>query len=118
MRNLERNKCQIWFANRLTDEYVLDNNGLKTGEKRQTYGDPVSAMMHIGIAQGNATLNAYGLTTDYTHTAITEDKNCQMDEESIVWCGIPTSEPHNFIVVHKGESLNHLVFYLKEVDVS
>ena len=135
MHNLERNKQELWFANRSSDSYVTDNNGLKTGEKRQTYGTPAKAMMNVSIAQGNVSLNPYGLTMDYTHTAITEDLSCLMDEQSVVWFGIePTHEetqtvngqqvtvsvpnPHNFVVIHKGKSLNHLVFYLKEVDVS
>ena len=61
-----------------------------------------------------------------------------MGEESRVWFGIePTREettiqtvngvqtevkttvavPHNFEVVRKAKSLNHLIYYLKEVDV-
>lgn len=123
MRNLARNKQELWFANRLSDSYVTDKNGLKTGEKRQTYSEPVKAMMSVSIAQGNVPLNAHGITLDYTHTALTDDMNCPMDEESIVWYGIEPEKdgdpvPHNFVVIHKGESLNHLVFNLKGVDVS
>jgi hypothetical protein len=53
-----------------------------------------------------------------------------MEEQSKVWYGItPTRTvtidgveteeevPHNFVVVRKSKSLNHLIYYLKEVDV-
>lgn len=147
MRTLARNRQDIWFANRLDGEtYVLDNNGLKTGNKAQSYGEPVKARMSMAISsgannlgsQGMATLDPQGISTAYTHKAITEDKTCDMGEESRVWYGIEPTKivekqvvsngqvviieetvnvPHNFKVVRKAKSLNHLIFYLKEVDV-
>lgn len=147
MRVLSRNKQDIWYANRTAESYVTDNNGLKTGEKTQTYGTPVKARMSMAISsgannlgsQGMVTLDPYGITTAYTHKAMTEDLNCGMDEESLVWYRIaPTRTvtvtktvngetvteeteepvPSNFKVVRKAQSLNHLIYYLKEVDVS
>ena len=147
MRILSRNKKDIWFANRLSDSYVTDNNNLKTGEKRQTYATPVKVRMSMAISsgannlgsQGVASLEPYGIVTGYTARAVTEDLNCQMGEQSKVWYGIlPTHtetrtttvngqttqenvevpNPHNYVVVRKAKSLNHLIFYLKEVDVS
>lgn len=147
MRVLARNKKDIWYALRVSDTYVTDNNGLKTGEKEQTYGDPVKARMSMAISsgannlgsQGIAELEPYGITTGYTARAVTEDLNCPMDEQSRIWYGIlPTHtetvtttvngqtttqevevpNPHNYKVVRKAKSLNHLIFYLKEVDVS
>ena len=159
MHVLERNKETIWFSNPSGIEMVVDDDGLKTGEKKTTYGTPVKARMSIAISsgannlgsQGMAELDRYGITTGYTHRAVTEDLTCTMNEESIVWYRIsPTREeirtrtrtvteivngeevthrvteevstlvpnPHNFKVVRKAISLNHLIFYLKEVDVS
>jgi hypothetical protein len=84
-------------------------------------------------------LEPFGIVTGYTARAVTEDLNCPMSEESHVWYGIePTHtetrtstvngqtvteevevpNPHNYKVVRKARSLNHLIFYLKEVDVS
>ena len=86
-----------------------------------------------------AELAPYGISTGYTHNAVTEDLDCPMDEQAIVWYGreptqtvritevvngeLVTEErvvevPYNFRVVRKAESLNHLIYYLKEVDVS
>ena len=147
MRLLSRNKQTLWFANPSESAYVVDDNGLKTGEKTITYGTPKSARMSIAISsgannlgsQGMAELERYGIATGYTHRATTEDMNCEMREESIVWLGVPhervvetqqmvngemqtitTTEllPHNFQIVRKAKSLNHLIYYLKEVDVS
>lgn len=147
MRILSRNKKDIWYANRTNVEYVTDNNGLKTGEKKYTYGTATKARMSMAISsgannlgsQGVASLEPYGIVTGYTARAVTEDLNCLMEEQSRVWYGIlPTHtetrtqtvngqttsvevevpNPHNYTVVRKAKSLNHLIYYLKEVDVS
>lgn len=147
MRILERNKKDIWYATRASSTYVTDSNGLKTGEKEQTYSDPVKARMSMAISsgannlgsQGIAELEPYGVVTGYTARAVTEDMTCPMDEQSKVWYGIMPSHtetrtmtvngqvvteevevqnPHNYTVVRKAKSINHLIFFLKEVDVS
>lgn len=147
MRLLSRNKRELWYANRASESYVVDANGLKTGEKEQIYGTPVKMKASMSISsgannlgsQGMVTLDPYGITTAYTHNAVTEDMNCPLDEEAIVWYGRqPTRTvtvsrvvngetvtedeeepvPFNFRVVRKARSLNHLIYYLKEVDAS
>lgn len=148
MRLLARNKKDLWYANPTgTTSYVTDNNGLKTGEKEVVYDTPVKVRMSMAISsgannlgsQGIASIEPYGLVTGYTARAVTEDLNCSMGEESHVWYGIePTHtetrnitvngqtqteevevpNPYNYTVVRKAKSLNHLIYYLKEVDVS
>lgn len=139
MRILERNKQDLWYSNPTgTVSYKTDTNGFKTGEKTIAYGTPVKVRMSMAISsgannlgsQGMANIEPYGLVTGYTHRAVTEDINCQMGELSYIWFGIlPTHDetvngqtvqvanPHNFVVVRKARSLNHLIYYLKEVDV-
>ena len=139
MRILERNKQDLWYANPTgTVSYKTDTNGFKTGEKTIAYGTPTKVRMSMAISsgannlgsQGMATVEPYGLVTGYTHRAVTEDVNCPMNELSHIWYGIlPTHEetkngqtvtvanPYNFVVVRKAKSLNHLIYYLKEVDV-
>ena len=147
MRCLERNKKPIWYANRTGETYVTDTNGLKTGEKQQTYGTPQKMRCSISISsgannigsQGMAVLNSYGILTSYTHNAVTEDLDCPLKEDGILWYGrepshietvthvvngqqvtedVVVMNPHNYVVVRKAESLNHLIYYLKEVDAS
>lgn len=128
MRIFWRNKQPLWFSNPVADEYVTDENGYKTGEKQNTYGTPVKVRMSMAISsgannlgsQGMAELERYGIATGYTHRAVTDDMDCHMNEESHVWYKISpeNGQPYNFVVVRKAESLNHLIFYLKEVDVS
>lgn len=146
MHVLERNKEYLWYANPTGEEYVTDANGYKTGERKITYATPTKVKMSMAISsgannlgsQGMAELERYGIATGYTHRAVTDDMDCQMGEESLVWYKIEPTRietreriingqrqevqtlipvPHNFKVVRKAQSLNHLIYYLKEVDV-
>lgn len=147
MHVLERNKEYLWYANPTGETYQTDDNGYKTGEKTISYSEPTRVRMSMAISsgannlgsQGMAELERYGITTGYTHRAVTEDMSCPMTEESLVWYRIEPTRvetreriingvrqevqtlvptPHNFKVVRKAQSLNHLIYYLKEVDVS
>ena len=138
MHVLARNEKDLYYANPTGWAYVTDSNGFKTGEKKISYGEPVKTRMSMAISsgannlgsQGMAEVEPYGLQTGYTHRAVTHDLSCSMYEESHVWYGItPTrtvtkdgqeieeAVPHNFVVVRRSESLNHVTYYLKEVDV-
>lgn len=142
MHVLGRNKEYLWYANPTGEQYVTDANGYKTGERKITYATPTKVKMSMAISsgannlgsQGMAELERYGIATGYTHRAVTDDMDCPMGEESLVWYKIePTRTveetvdgqtvetevpvPHNFKVVRKAQSLNHLIYYLKEVDV-
>ena len=146
MHVLQRNKEDLWYANPNSESYVTDSNGFKTGERKITYGTPVKTRMSMAISsgannlgsQGMAELERYGIVTGYTHRAVTDDLSCPMGESSLVWYKVqPTRTemmsrivngqtvteevevpvPHNFKVVRKAISLNHLIYYLKEVDV-
>ena len=141
MKLLTRNMQDLWYANPTGTEYVVDDNNLKTGDRKTTYGEPVKKRMSVtrNSARGDAWLRANGIVTEYTHTALTCDKQCGMTEESIVWYGIePTKTvteektidghtvtvrtkvpvPHNYVVTGKNPSLNCLMYYLKEVHKS
>lgn len=146
MHVLGRNKEYLWYANPTGEEYVTDANGYKTGERKITYATPTKVKMSMAISsgannlgsQGMAELERYGIATGYTHRAVTDDMDCPMGEESLVWYKIEPTRietreriingqrqevqtlipvPHNFKIVRKAQSLNHLIYYLKEVDV-
>ena len=136
MRLLDRNKEYLYYANPIGIAYVTDQNGFKTGDKNITFGETHKEKMSIAMSsgannlgsQGLAEVEQFGIITGYTHRATTENMSCGMNEESKVWYGIsPTKTdpqtgetvevPHNFVVVRKAKSLNHLIYYLKEVDV-
>lgn len=132
MKTLKRNQTVIWYAlptgNRTP---ILDGNGLMTGNTRIEYTAPqrmeVSLSESIGLnnlsAQGVADPNPYGLTTNYTHRMVTEDMDCPITEETLIWHNRDPgndaySVPHNFKVIRIGRSVNFKNYYLRQVYVN
>ncbi len=126
MHTLSRNRVDLWYSLKTGEEEVKDENGLLTGEHQMTYSDPVKTRMSMSISsgannlgsQGMVTLDPYGISTAYTHRVVTEDMSCPINEESLIWIRkTPTDGAHNFKVVRVARSLNHIIYYMKEVDV-
>ena len=127
MHTQNRNKQDLWYSLKIRTEEVRDEQtGLLTGEHRVIYSEPVETRMSMSISsgannlgsQGMVTLDPYGITTAYTHRMVTHDMNCPINEESLIWIGrTPTDGAHNFKVVRVARSLNHIIYYVKEVDV-
>ena len=127
MQTLERNKVGFWYALKLSSSEVRDKDGLLESEQEITYGEPVYAEMSMSISsgannlgsQGMVELDPFGITTAYTHRMVTEDMDCPIDEETILWIDKePADGAHNFKIVRVARSLNHIIYYVKEVDVS
>ena len=58
MRDLQRNKRTIWYANHIRDETVTDEFGNDTGETVPVYTDPVALQINISAATGEAAAEA------------------------------------------------------------
>jgi hypothetical protein len=117
MLSLTQNKQTIYYAlyeNR-TD---IIKDGLKTGSKEKTYSDPVAFRCNVSPARGVADEEQFGINTDYDRTIVTTVMDCPIQEDSILWVGIPTTEAHNYRVIRKAVSLNSIVYAIKEVSKS
>ena len=115
MHTLARNKRSFFYATYQGKTKKYDTDGNYTGVSEITYSDPIEADMNISPSLGRADLESFGITAQYTHTIVTDDMACPMDEHSIIWYGIPVTAPHNFVVVRKAEALNHLIYALQQV---
>lgn len=118
MRELERNKQRIYYALYTGKVDAVDENGYKTGEKTKSYSDPVSFRINVSPARGNADREIFGIELSYTRTMTTDKLDCPIDVDTILWVGRDTSEPHNYIVVRKAQSLNDIVYAIREVTIS
>lgn len=124
MRELERNKQDIWYAlmNSVVD--AVDDSGYKTGELTKTYSAPTHFRINVSPARGNAEREGFGIDCVYSKTMSTADKNCPIEEDTLLWIGIAPSTstvstiPHNYYVVRKAESLNDIVYAIREVTLS
>lgn len=115
MHTLARNRRSFYYATYQGEQKKYDTDGNYTGQKAITYSEPVEMKANISPSLGRADLESFGITEQYSHTIITDDMSCPMDEHSILWYGIPTTSPHNFVVVRKAVALNHLVYALQQV---
>lgn len=119
MRCLNRNKQTLYYALYQGETEEQDSDGNYTGERTITYGDPVKFKANISAARGESALNPFGIETNYSKTIVTDDLNCPIKEDTILWIGKdPTEDPYNYMVVKKAESLNSIMYAIREVQVS
>lgn len=118
MRSLNRNKRLVCYALRTGEIANLDEYGNETGESTPTYGNIEALRVNISAASGQEAVQAFGSFTGYSRTMYVADTNCPIDENSIIWFGIPTDQPHNYLVVRKADSKNGILYALQEVSVT
>lgn len=90
-----------------------------TGEFKSVYSDPEELKVNISRANGNVKDESFGLNVNYTHTFITDNLDLEIDENCVLWYGIPVTEPYNFVVATKpAKSLNFMKVAIKSVNKS
>lgn len=117
MRCLNKNKREFYYALYLDEDPILDEYGNETGESKPIYGDIEKAQYNISASSGEDAVQAFGSFTNYTRIMCVSDNNCPITEQSIIWFGVATTEPHNYIVTRKADSKNGILYALKEVKV-
>ena len=117
MRSLNRNKRSIYYALYVKDEPILDEYGNETGESRPIYGDVQELQCNVSASLGEDSVEAFGSFTNYSRVICVADNNCPLTEESVVWFGVDSTAPYNYIVVRKADSKNGILYALREVTV-
>lgn len=115
MRSLMRNRRQIWYANYLREDPAVNAAGKKTGEKIPVYSEPAPLLINVSAATGEATAEAFGTFTDYSRVLCTADVHCPVKESAKIWFDKSVEEPANYVVVRVADSLNGVLYALKEV---
>ncbi len=118
MRCLNRNKRTIHYALYTGETKVLDSNGYETGELAPTYGDIVKLRCNISVASGEDVVQAFGSFTNYSRVICVADPACSIAEQTVVWFGVSTDEPYNYIVTRKADSKNGVLYALQEIKVN
>lgn len=116
MRTLNRNKRTLYYKLYLGEVENTDGGNF-TGESTPAYGDLTELRCNVSASVGADAVSAFGGFTNYTRTVAVADINCPMDEESIVWFGQSTDQPHNYIVTKRADSKNGILYALLEVKV-
>ena len=115
MRCLEINKRKIWYALYMGMSDEVDANGNLTGDHVKTYAEPVSLKINYSYARRHASIEPFGIETDYTHTMVTDKMSCPITESTLVWIDKDTTENANFRVVKVAKSLNSITYDLEEI---
>ena len=118
MLSQDINKRQFHYCLFQGSEDLEDINGYKTGEKRLVYAAPVAMSANVSEAKGRSEAEQFGTDLKYDKVILTCEMDCPIDEETILWIGIPTSQPHNYVVVRKAVSLHDIVYAIREVTLS
>lgn len=118
MRSLNRNKRPIHYALYMGETEVLDSNGYETGELVPTYGDITELKCNVSAASGEDVVQAFGSFTNYSRVICVADPACPIAEQAVVWFGVPTDGPYNYIVTRKADSKNGVLYALQEIKVN
>lgn len=119
MMCLAQNQQKLFYALYQGKTQVLDGDGNKTGQWNISYSNPVQVYMNISPAKGTSDIEQFGINNPYTKTLMTDDINCPISTDSILWIGNdPDTDPHNYVVVTVAKSINSITYAVKEVDVT
>lgn len=121
MKMCERNKKTFYYRLYAGKVAEVDSDGFETGSSTISYGDLVTARASISPNKGKASIEMFGSDLNYDKTIITDDMDCTMNENSVVWVNNdPTKtppEPHDYVVVAKAEGLLSISYAIRKVDV-
>lgn len=96
MRKLnERNKTYVYFMPFREMQYTQNSDGLYTGENLPLYASLVEARMVVGVNTGTAALEEFGVNDNYLVTAVTDDVNCTLNTDGIVWLAMGKLETYD-----------------------
>ena len=119
MRELERNKQLVHFAQFDKIEPIYDEDGYDTGEVKPSYFEPVALRINVSPALGESATRQFGDVVDYDRTLVTCDLSLPIDEQTVFWIDeTDTSKPFDYTVKKIAKSLNSLLIAVKKVEVS
>lgn len=118
MRTLNRNKKTIYYAQYAGKTPIVDSNGLKTGEYTISYGDPVAINVNVSANRGAADVGMIGINENYVRSIVTDDMDCPINEETVLWIDQPLTKPHNYVVTLVAKSINSITYAVKKVKVN
>ena len=117
MRTVKRNKRPVAYAFYAGMTDLVDDEGNFTGETAISYTTPVKTLMNVSGGRGQADIALFGLVSNFSRTAVTEDLETQFNTETVFWVDAdPDTELHDYRVVAVARTINQVVLALEEVD--
>lgn len=120
MRCLNRNKSKFYYALYLKREPVATSdeygNEIQTGEYTVVYSDPIAATGNISPASGTMVTELFGGSEGYDKVLMLDKPQTSIDEYSVLWIDVPSTEPFNYIVKKVARSLNSVAIAVSKVN--
>ena len=114
MRSLFRNARNLYYANVIDTQPIVDAYGNDTLEVQNIYGSPALLRCNISANAGQEAVEIFGEQTAYSRI-VSMTGYCPLEEGSKVWFGVDPTEPNNYIVVRVADSKNSYLVALQEV---
>lgn len=123
MRTLERNKQTFHYAVYLGSTESMDAFGDHTFEGVPSYSKWRTYRANISPARGESTAELFGNDMSYDKIIITDDLNCEIDENSVLAIDMAVAEgddvaTYDYVVSKKAVSLNYIQYAVTKVKVN
>lgn len=113
MMNLRVSETTVYY--KLCDGWTENET---TGRYEPTYGELKSVRMCVSPNKSKRIADGYGQLLAYDRIMSTTDRECEIDEQSVLWIDADTNGPHNFVVLRKSPSVTCVQYAIKRVNVS
>lgn len=124
MKLMKRNLSPVYYCLYADKQPQVDEEGYETGETQVLYKPPKKLMCSVSPATGYAQVNMFGNLDSYDKVLITDDMNCPIDENSVLFIdkkpefnseGVPLFD---YTVRRVAKSLNSISYAISKVKVS
>lgn len=123
MRCMNRNKTTVFYCLYQKDVPLRDEDGHLTGESCSGYTEAVPLRCNVSPATGNAQIEQFGNLDSYDKVIVTDDVNCPIDENSVLFVDKPVmytddGPVYDYTVKRVAKSKNSVSYAVSKVNVS
>ena len=118
MRNLHRNKRDLWYALPVGTHAIVDEYGNDTLEVETLYSTPLFFPVNVSANIGQEAVEVFGAQTEYSRTVCVAGGVMPLVEGCRVWFGVEPdagAENYNYTVARVADSKNGYLIALREV---
>ena len=118
MRNLIRNKRELWYAIQVGSEPILDEYGNDTLEVEAVFSSPLYLLANVSANVGQEAIEVFGSQTEYSRTVSIAGSECPLVEGCRVWFSKEPNtagDDNNYVVARVADSKNGFLVALREV---
>ena len=117
MRDLHRNKRDLWYALPVGTQPIVDEYGNDTLEVERVYSSPLYLLANVSANMGQEAVEVFGAQTAYSRT-VSIAGACPLVGGCRVWFGVEPNEKadnSNYTVAKVADSKNGSLVALREV---